>query len=115
MQTSPGRFPHAQEIQSPLQGERLDLAWILSDLAQRGVNELHIEAGATLNAAFLQADLVDEILLYLAPKLLGPGRPLAGLLPLDTVAQAKAFEFIDVSQIGDDLRLRAWVPGRERF
>ncbi len=113
--TSPGRFPHAQEIQSPLQGERLDLAWILSDLAQRGVNELHIEAGATLNAAFLQADLVDEILLYLAPKLLGPGRPLAGLLPLDTVAQAKAFEFIDVSQIGDDLRLRARVPGRERF
>lgn len=113
--TPPGAFPHAQEIQAPLQGERLDLAWVLADLAQRGVNELHVEAGATLNAAFLQADLVDEILLYLAPKFLGPGRPLAALAPLEAVAQAKDLTFIDVRQIGDDLRLRARVPGRERF
>lgn len=123
---APGDFPHAQEVVAPTttttvtttattSGERLDLAWVLADLARRGVNELHVEAGATLNAALMQLDLVDEFLLYLAPKFMGPGRPLAALPPLAQLSQAKTLRYVDVQQIGDDLRIRARAPGRELF
>ena len=50
---------------------RVDLSALLTQLAESGVNELHVEAGATLNAALIEADLVDELLVYLAPKILG--------------------------------------------
>jgi riboflavin synthase len=60
---------------------RIDLAALLDELARREVNELHVEAGPTLNAALMQAGLIDEWLLYLAPKLMGPGRPMAALPP----------------------------------
>ncbi len=113
--TVPGNFPHAQEVVSPTHGERLDLAWVLADLARRGVNELHVEAGATLNAALMQLDLVDEFLLYLAPKFIGPGRPLAALPPLAQLSQAKTLQYVDIQQIGDDLRIRARALGRELF
>lgn len=102
-------------VSAPLAEGRLDLTWVLADLAQRGVNELHVEAGATLNAALMQLDLVDEFLLYLAPKFMGPGRPLADLPPLAKLSQAKPLEYVDVQQIGDDLRIRARASGRERF
>ena len=98
-----------------MRGARLDLDWVLSDLAQRGVNELHVEAGATLNAALMQLDLVDEFLLYLAPKFMGPGRPLADLPPLAKLSQAQSLEYVDFQQIGDDLRIRVRASGRERF
>ncbi|HET8869441.1 MAG TPA: bifunctional diaminohydroxyphosphoribosylaminopyrimidine deaminase/5-amino-6-(5-phosphoribosylamino)uracil reductase RibD [Aquabacterium sp.] len=113
---APGDLPHAQEVVAPsLVPAGLDLAWVLSDLAQRGVNELHIEAGATLNAALMEQDLVDEFLLYLAPKFLGPGRPLAALSSLSKVADAKSLQFVEVLQIGDDLRVRLRASGRELF
>lgn len=102
-------------VSAPLRGARLDLDWVLSDLAQRGVNELHVEAGATLNAALMQLDLVDEFLLYLAPKFMGPGRPLADLPPLAKLSQAQSLEYVDFQQIGDDLRIRVRASGRERF
>lgn len=52
---------------------RVDLAAMLSDLGRLQMNEVHVEAGSRLNGALLQAGLVDDVLLYLAPKLLGPG------------------------------------------
>ena len=58
---------------------RVDLAAVLADLAQRGINELHVEAGAQLNGAFVRERLVDEYLIYLAPKLLGPGLDMASV------------------------------------
>jgi diaminohydroxyphosphoribosylaminopyrimidine deaminase/5-amino-6-(5-phosphoribosylamino)uracil reductase len=86
---------------------RIDLAALLADLARRGVNELHVEAGPAINGALLQSGLVDELLLYMAPMLIGPGRPLAALDALPALAAATRYEFIDFTAVGPDLRLRA--------
>ncbi len=94
---------------------KVDLAAMLTDLAARGINELHVEAGHKLNASLLQAGLVDELLVYLAPKLLGLGREMAAFGPLTELADGLEFRFIEATRIGEDLRLRARPPGRERF
>ena len=93
----------------------LDLAAVLADLAHRGVNELHVEAGARLNAALIEGGWVDELLVYLAPTLLGPGRPFADLALLPGLDQAPRFEWRDVAQVGADLRLIARRPGADLF
>jgi diaminohydroxyphosphoribosylaminopyrimidine deaminase/5-amino-6-(5-phosphoribosylamino)uracil reductase len=84
----------------------LDLSAVLSQLAQRGVNELQVEAGATLSGALLKAGLVDELLLYVAPVLLGErARPLfAGIDPA-TMAERIGLKLIETRQVGPDLRL----------
>jgi diaminohydroxyphosphoribosylaminopyrimidine deaminase/5-amino-6-(5-phosphoribosylamino)uracil reductase len=94
---------------------KVDLAAMLADLARRGVNELHVEAGHKLNASLLREGLVDELLVYLAPKLLGIGREMAAFGPLSSLSQALAFEFTQVERIGDDLRVLARAPGRAAF
>jgi diaminohydroxyphosphoribosylaminopyrimidine deaminase / 5-amino-6-(5-phosphoribosylamino)uracil reductase len=86
---------------------KVDLHALLQDLGTRGINELHVEAGHKLNASLLQAGLVDELLIYLAPKMLGPGREMAALGPLTQLADALAFEFTQVQLVGEDLRLLA--------
>ena len=87
----------------------------MRDLAQRGVNELHVEAGAQLNAALIAGDWVDEYLVYVAPKLIGPGRGLAALPALTQLSQATTVRFHDVQMVGEDLRILARPPGRDRF
>lgn len=94
---------------------RVDLAGLMTLLADSGVNELHVEAGATLNAALLKADLVDELLVYLAPKLIGPGRDMAALLALPSLDQAPTFRFTDLARVGDDVRLMARPAARTSF
>lgn len=94
---------------------RVDLAALLQRLAADGVNELHVEAGAVLNAALLGAGLVDELLVYLAPKLLGPGLPMAALPALAALADAVPLVFSDCQAIGDDLRLRLLRCGASDF
>jgi diaminohydroxyphosphoribosylaminopyrimidine deaminase/5-amino-6-(5-phosphoribosylamino)uracil reductase len=94
---------------------KVDLLAMLADLARRGVNELHVEAGHKLNASLLREDLVDELLVYLAPKLLGIGREMAAFGPLQSLAEAMQFEFTDVERIGADLRILARPPGRAAF
>lgn len=84
---------------------RVDLRALLCDLGARGINELHAEAGATLNGALVQAGLVDEYLLYLAPTLLGRGRPLADWPGPTQLAQAHALAWHSVQRVGEDLRL----------
>ena len=86
---------------------RVDLASMLRQLAARGVNELHVEAGAVLNGALLRAGLVDELLFYMALRLVGPGRPMALWPALPTLDGALNFKLVDVKQLGDDLRIRA--------
>lgn len=96
-------------------GGKVDLEAMLTDLAARGVNELHVEAGHKLNASLLRAGLVDELLVYLAPRLIGLGREMAAFGPLEDLAQALPFHFIESTLVGEDLRLRARPPGRESF
>ncbi|MDT7836354.1 bifunctional diaminohydroxyphosphoribosylaminopyrimidine deaminase/5-amino-6-(5-phosphoribosylamino)uracil reductase RibD [Aquabacterium sp. OR-4] len=105
----------ARTLRLPAPDGRVDLPALLQRLAEEGVNELHIEAGATLNGAWLAADLVDELLLYLAPKLLGPGRDLAAMPVLAQLAQARPWRFIESSLVQDDLRVRLRREGRDDF
>ena len=94
---------------------RLHLPALLHTLAALEVNELHVEAGQRLAGALLQAGLADECLLYLAPLLLGPGQGLAEIGPLHTLADGVPLRFHAADRIGEDLRLIARPPGRERF
>jgi diaminohydroxyphosphoribosylaminopyrimidine deaminase/5-amino-6-(5-phosphoribosylamino)uracil reductase len=96
-------------------GGKTDLAALLSDLARREVNELHVEAGEKLNGSLLRAGLVDELLVYIAPRLLGPGRGIAAIGPLASLADSLDFEIVDVERVGPDLRLRLRPPGRTDF
>lgn len=94
---------------------KVDLSAMLHDLAKREVNELHVEAGHKLNGSLLREGLVDELVLYLAPKMLGGGLGLANLGPYIALNQAVQFEFKSVDMVGPDLRLVARIPGRDRF
>lgn len=96
-------------------GQHVDLGAAMADLVHRGVNELHVEAGARLNAALIEGGWVDEYLLYVAPKLIGPGRGLATLSPLARVADALTLRFHSVEQVGEDLRIIARPDGRDQF
>ncbi len=91
----------------PAENDKVDLVAMLGDLARRGVNELHIEAGHKLNASLLRTGQVDELLVYLAPTLLGLGREMAAFGPLQALADGYAFEFTDVQRVGLDLRILA--------
>jgi diaminohydroxyphosphoribosylaminopyrimidine deaminase/5-amino-6-(5-phosphoribosylamino)uracil reductase len=85
---------------------QIDLPAMLSDLAARGCNEVLVESGAILNGALLKAGLVDEMLLYIAPQLLGnAARGMADLGELTGLNQRVDLVWQDVRQIGHDLRI----------
>lgn len=87
---------------------RVDLDALLRHLAQRGTNEVHVEAGAQLSGSFIKADLVDELLLYMAPTLLGSdARGWFDGLNLMTLDQKVLLQFQDVRMVGPDLRIIA--------
>jgi diaminohydroxyphosphoribosylaminopyrimidine deaminase/5-amino-6-(5-phosphoribosylamino)uracil reductase len=92
---------------------------MLQDLAQRGVNELHVEAGHKLNGSLIREGCVDELLVYLAPKLIGGGLDMASHLhaegPLTSLAGALPLEFKSVEMLGPDLRIVSRVRGRDGF
>jgi len=95
---------------------KVDLAAMLRDLAtRREVNELHVEAGHKLNGSLLREGLVDELLVYLAPKLLGPGQGMASFGPLASLDAALTLEFVSTDMIGPDLRVVARGRGRAVF
>lgn len=90
---------------------KVDLAALLEELARRGCNEVLVEAGAGLLGAFIAADLWDEMVLYVAPKLLGSdARPLAQL-PFAAMAEAVSGRVTECVTVGDDLRLRVGRAG----
>ena len=91
----------------PGAGGKVDLAAMLRDLAAREINELHVEAGHKLNGSFVREGLVDELLVYLAPKLIGAGRGMAAVGPLANLADAPALAYTGIEHIGDDLRIMA--------
>jgi diaminohydroxyphosphoribosylaminopyrimidine deaminase/5-amino-6-(5-phosphoribosylamino)uracil reductase len=86
---------------------QVDLTAMLADLARRGINELHVEAGGQLNGSLVREGLVDEYLIYLAPKLLGSGLDMAAFGPLASLAHAPQLRFHDIERVGCDLRILA--------
>jgi diaminohydroxyphosphoribosylaminopyrimidine deaminase / 5-amino-6-(5-phosphoribosylamino)uracil reductase len=76
---------------------------------------LHVEAGHKLNGSLIREGLLDELLVYLAPKLIGQGRDMANFGPLTELAAALPLEFLSSDAVGPDLRIVARVAGRDRF
>lgn len=106
------RSQGAEIAHLPNSAGKVDLAAVLADLGQRGINELHVEAGHKLNGSFIREGLVDELLLYLAPKLIGLGREIAKFGPLESLDHAVQLEWLDSTPVGADLRLRSRPAGR---
>lgn len=96
---------NVEVIVLPMSNKRVDLGAMLQWMAAREINEVHVEAGSRLSGAFLDADCVDELLLYMAPTILGQGIPMARMGPLASLTDAQRFEFTDVKSIGPDVRL----------
>jgi diaminohydroxyphosphoribosylaminopyrimidine deaminase/5-amino-6-(5-phosphoribosylamino)uracil reductase len=93
-------------LATPLAEGKLDLAALFDELGRRGINELMVEAGAALSGAVIAAGLADEIVLYLAPCLMGDAsRALANLPGFAAMAEIPRFTFHEVRRIGEDLRL----------
>jgi diaminohydroxyphosphoribosylaminopyrimidine deaminase/5-amino-6-(5-phosphoribosylamino)uracil reductase len=85
---------------------KVDLHALMKELGRREINELHVEAGFKLNGSLLRAGVVDELLLYLAPCLLGPAQGLVRMPVLEHLSDRLAFRFHEVGQVGPDVRLR---------
>jgi diaminohydroxyphosphoribosylaminopyrimidine deaminase/5-amino-6-(5-phosphoribosylamino)uracil reductase len=115
LRAEPLRKRGAHIVTKPGHDRKVDLAAVLDDLAARQINEVHVEAGHKLNASLLREGLVDELVVYLAPKLIGLGREMAALGPLHRLDEALPLEFLSVERIGADLRIVARPPGRGAF
>jgi diaminohydroxyphosphoribosylaminopyrimidine deaminase/5-amino-6-(5-phosphoribosylamino)uracil reductase len=87
---------------------KVDLAELLRELGRRGVNEVHVEAGARLNGSLLREGCVDELLVYLAPSLIGDtGRGMFSLPEFTDLGQKIALSIREVSRVGEDIRVIA--------
>ncbi len=85
---------------------KTDLKSVMRMLNERGFSELHVEAGGKLNASLLQTGLVDELLLYVAPSLIGAGRPFADIPEVESLDRKLEFRYLSVDKVGEDIRLR---------
>ncbi len=103
------RYQGAEIIHFPNAEGKVDLPALIKELARRHINELHVEAGARLNGALLRQGCVDELLLYLAPNLLGDAQPMFALPALDNLADKIALRFHETARIGEDMRILARV------
>jgi len=97
----------AEVIVLPNAAGKVDLPRVIAELGKRNLNEVHIEAGSKLNASLLREGCVDELLVYLAPSLLGDGRGMFDLPALDDLSGKIALRFHEIKQIGEDLRILA--------
>ncbi len=88
---------------------QVDLPALMRCLGEQEINELHVEAGGILNGAMMAQDCVDELLLYMAPKLLGKGAGLFSMAAITTLDQAQQLYFHEITQIGETMRILARV------
>lgn len=105
----------ATVIYQPGANGKVDLAAMLRDLARREVNEVHVEAGHKLNGSLVREGLVDEFVVYLAPKWIGQGAGMASFGPITELSQAVELDFRSTDRLGPDLRIVARVRGRDLF
>ena len=106
------KWPHfVEQVQLPLiknsQGEcKVDLKALLLFLAKQGINDILIESGEKLSGAFVEQDLVNELILYQAPKLMGgEGKSLMVMPALTSLSEAKALTIKDIRMVGSDIRI----------
>jgi diaminohydroxyphosphoribosylaminopyrimidine deaminase/5-amino-6-(5-phosphoribosylamino)uracil reductase len=97
----------AEVMALPDADNKVDLRAVMAELGRRQINELHVEAGSKLSGALIRAGCVDELLLYLAPSLLGDGRGMFDLPALDDLSGKYQLRLREVKQIGEDLRILA--------
>ncbi|RHW78022.1 bifunctional diaminohydroxyphosphoribosylaminopyrimidine deaminase/5-amino-6-(5-phosphoribosylamino)uracil reductase RibD [Colwellia sp. RSH04] len=87
---------------------KVDLADLLKTLAKRGFNEVLVESGAKLSGAFIEQDLVDELILYQAPKLMGTeAKGLVNMPSIESLSAAKNLDIVDINMVGNDIRITA--------
>lgn len=86
---------------------KVDLPELMRELGRRGINELHIEAGTKLNGSLLRESCVDELLVYLAPLVLGDAQGMFDLPALSSLDAEQTWHFHEVKQVGADVRILA--------
>lgn len=105
------QWPHfVEQVQLPMakNSQYVDLPLVLKMLAQRGLNDILLESGMSLAGAFVEQNLVDELILYQAPKLMGhDGNGLLAMPSIKQLIQAKNLIFSDVTLVGEDLKITA--------
>ena len=104
---APLREKGAEIIMLPNAQGKVDLPALMLELGRRQINELHVEAGFKLNGSLIREGCVDELLLYLAPSLLGDAQGLFDLPALERLEGRRSLAFHEVKQIGPDLRILA--------
>jgi diaminohydroxyphosphoribosylaminopyrimidine deaminase/5-amino-6-(5-phosphoribosylamino)uracil reductase len=97
----------AEVVVLPNDQGKVDLPALLKELARRGINEVHAEAGFKLNGSLVREGCVDELLVYMAPVLLGEATGMVHLPALSDLAQAQRLQFREVTQVGEDVRILA--------
>lgn len=102
-------FPaNVTQWQAPSLDKKLDLHAVMQHLGSLGMNEIWVEAGAKLAGALLQEKLIDQLILYQAPKLIGDkGQSLFSTLALEEMSQVNKLKWQDIRQVGEDLKLTA--------
>ena len=95
--------PGVEIVRCRTQGKRVDLADLLHKLAERGITHLLVEGGAEVHQAFLAAGLVDRVVLYIAPKVLGGGKDWLGADGPERMADALRLGGVEVRRVGEDL------------
>jgi diaminohydroxyphosphoribosylaminopyrimidine deaminase/5-amino-6-(5-phosphoribosylamino)uracil reductase len=84
----------------------------LSELYEKGIKHVLVEGGPTLASRFVQMDLVDEFVIYLAPKLLGGDKLAIGSIDVPSIQDAKDMEFVEINALGPDVQIIAKPVGR---
>jgi diaminohydroxyphosphoribosylaminopyrimidine deaminase/5-amino-6-(5-phosphoribosylamino)uracil reductase len=98
----------AEVVVLPNAAGKVALGDLVRELGRRALNEVHVEAGFKLNGSLVASGVVDELLVYLAPKLLGEtGRKMFNLPGVERLADARRLRLVDVAQVGGDVRLIA--------
>jgi diaminohydroxyphosphoribosylaminopyrimidine deaminase/5-amino-6-(5-phosphoribosylamino)uracil reductase len=103
-----GKLPNAEVLSLPNQNRKVDLPRMLEELARRGVNELHVEAGFRLNGSLAREGCVDEYLVYLNPSFLGDGaQGIVDLPEFKSLGDRPVLKILSVERLGKDLRILA--------
>jgi diaminohydroxyphosphoribosylaminopyrimidine deaminase/5-amino-6-(5-phosphoribosylamino)uracil reductase len=94
-------------IMLPNASGKVDLPALMRELGRREINELHVEAGSKLNGSLIREGCVDELLVYLAPSLIGQAQGMFALSAPESLEQRQRLKFHEVRQVGEDLRILA--------